>query len=972
MRLLRRVFLAAVSAAAAAATLPDVSNSLQWRSIGPAVMGGRITDLAAVPANPARVYAASASGGLFRTDNGGITWQAIFDRQSTLSIGAIAMDPAHPDTIWVGTGESNLRNSVSFGDGLYKSDDAGSTWTHLGLADTQTISRIVVNPKNPSNVFVAAVGHAFGPNADRGVFVTEDGGRSWKKTLFIDNEHGAVGLELDPAHPDVLYAGMWRFDRKPWTYTSGSEKGGVFRSADGGATWQKLGGGLPTLLGRVSIKVAPVDPRIVYVIAESKEGTLFRSHDGGATFETVSKDRELVGRAYYFTDLRVAPDSPDHIFVLADQLLESHDGGRHFSRASPSVHGDLHALWIDPTDGHRLWQGNDGGLAVSYDAGSHWEQVNNLPLSQLYHVSTDNRAPFYHVTVGMQDDGSWTGPSRTAEPAGIFNDDWRMVNGFTGFAALSDPDNPDLLITEQPGGSLLRTDMRTREQQMIGPQPRSFSGAPARSMPYRFNWDAPLVRSPFGKNTIYLAGNAIFQSSDGGHSWEAMSRDLTAHDETKLGNIGGPISVDNSASEVYATITALAESPVKRNLLWAGTDDGNLQRTANGGGTWENLIPKLTAVPAHSPVSHVEPDVRDEHTAYVSFDRHMFDDRKPYLFRTNDDGQTWSSIAQGLPSNAFIWTVRQDLREPNLLYVGTELGLYASFDAGGTWVALHGKNMPWSVAVREIAFQPQTNDLLVATHGRSLWVLDDLTAFQQLAAAERKPQLFPVRPAYRYALRATRFGFGDKTYLGTNPAYGALLRYLIPGQCQAAKLEILDPGGALVRVLATGKSPGLHEATWDLRYAGPERSGRGPVPLGPQAVPGDYRVRLTADSVVTEQPLTIKMLDPAAKDEDLVASFRLAQDLNEMLQTVDRLLASTATTAEPGGESDPLDLLRRPPGSSRSATAPRLRDELESLFNMIDSADAAPTSAQVSYYDSLKSRYRDALAQVEAWKKAHP
>lgn len=965
----------AVSAFAASVSDPALLNGLAWRSIGPAVMGGRISDIDAVAGDPSVVYVASGSGGAFRTNDGGITWTPIFDHQSTISIGTLTIDPKNPKVVWIGTGESNVRNSVSFGDGVYKSDDAGATFQRVGLENSETISRIVINPADTNNVFVAAVGHPFGPNPERGVFVTQDGGKTWRKTLYIDDEHGAVGLEINPANPKILYAGMWKFDRKPWTYTSGSEKGGVFKSSDGGMTWTKLTNGLPKLLGRIGIKVAPSNPHIVYMIAESKEGTLFRSDDDGATFQRISDNRELVGRAYYFTDMRVAPNNPDHIMVLADALLESTDGGKQFRRMSPGIHGDLHALWIDPKDPRRIWQGNDGGLAITYDGGAHWEQVNNIPLGQFYHVSLDERQPFYNVTVGMQDNGSWNGPAQTREPAGIFNDDWRMVTPFTGMASLTDADDPDVVLSEQPGGALIRMNLRTREQQVVSPQPQSFAGAPASEMKYRFNWDAPLVRSAFGKDTIYLAGNVVFQSSDYGQSWENISHDLTNHDASRLGNIGGPISIDNSSSEVYATITALAESPAKRNVIWAGTDDGNLQVTVNGGGEWTNVAGHLTGVPAQSPISHVEPSRTSEKTAYVSIDRHMFDDMRPYIFKTSDGGQSFTNISGNLPAKAFVWTVREDPRQPNLLYAGTELGLYASFSGGNEWVPLHLKNMPWSIAVRDIIFEPAKNDLIVATHGRSLWILDDATPLEQMAASNAtSAQLFAVRPAMRFAVRASRFGFGDKTFTGANPPYGALISYYVPAKAAAVKLQIFDGSGAFVRNIDSSADAGINRAVWDLRYAGGERregqrGGGRQGARGAQALPGEYTARLTINGQTQEQKFAIEM-DPSVNvsAEDLRKQFDVSRELMKMQSGVSAALGKLGAMRKDHPEEVELLMaqMTRPGNMGRSETGPRLRENLDALFTMIDGADAAPTPAQMHYFEQLQTTYRDVMQKVEA------
>src|SRR5215216_4753657 len=476
---------------------------LEWRSIGPANMGGRAADVEGVPGDPNLVYAATGAGGLWKTTNGGMTWAPIFERQSTISIGDVALEPANPDVIWVGTGESNVRNSVSFGDGVYKSNDGGRTWRHMGLKDSNTISRIVIHPTNPDVVYVAAVGHAFGPNEERGVFMTTDGGKTWHKTLYVDSSHGASDLEIDPSNPNILYAGMWNFERKPWTFRSGSEKGGLFRSIDGGRTWNKVTNGLPKLIGRIGVRTAPSNPNVVYVIIEAKEGSLYRSDDKGETFRQVSKDQRIVGRGFYYTTVRVDPTNENRVFAVASPLFLSIDGGRTFRVISPSTHIDYHAFWIDPKNPNRCWQGQDGGFAVSNDGGDTWDYVNNLPIGQFYQIHADNRLPFYYVTGGLQDNGTWAGPSRTREPAGILNVDWRMVSFGDGFYSLNHADDPELYLTESQGGSIVRTDFRNREQQSITPYPQAGGGAASEDK-YRFNWNSPLVASPHDKNTVYL------------------------------------------------------------------------------------------------------------------------------------------------------------------------------------------------------------------------------------------------------------------------------------------------------------------------------------------------------------------------------------------------------------------------------------------------------------------------------------
>ncbi len=977
---------------------PHVLSSLEWRSIGPAAMGGRISGIEGVPGNPRILYAATGSGGLFKTTNAGTTWQAIFERPGRISIGDIAIDTKNPDHIWVGTGEANLRNSVSVGGGVYYSADGGAHWQPRGLEATMTISRMLLDPRDARRVFVAAVGHPFGPNPDRGVFVTSDGGQTWKKTLYLDDTHGASDIDLDPSNPDVVFAGMWKFDRKPWRYDSGDAKGGLFKSKDGGQTWNKVTAGLPQLMGRVGVKVAPSNPKVVYVIAETREGTLFRSRDGGETFETVSTDKSLVSRGYYYCDLRVDPKDENRVYVLEGGLMVSADGGKSFGRIGGSVHGDLQALWIDPADPKRMWQGSDGGLASSWDGGQTWDHVSSISLGQFYRVSADDRKPFYQVSGGTQDNGTWTGPSRTRETAGIFNDDWKMVSSIVGFDVMSDTDDPDILLTQQPGGALLRTNLRTLDQQSVGPQVRNYGGALASEMKYRFGWDAPLSRSPFGKSTYYYGSNVVFQSSNLGQNWEPISNDLTKGDPAKWQPSGGPIFTDNSSSEIYGVLTQVAESPAQRGLIWTGSDDGNVQVTSNGGGKWTNVASNISGIAPNSPVSAVEPSRRDAKVVYVAFNRHMFDDMQPYIFKSADGGKTWTRITTGLPPYAFVWALREDLKNPSVLYAGTETGLFVSFDAGGHWASFGLKNLP-DVAVRDIFLQADQNDILLATHGRGLWILDDATPVQQIAAAAtatRSASLFPIRSALRYATRGTHAAGGDTEFAAPNPAYGAILDYYLREPAKEVRIDVLDGSGKTVRTMVGAQAPataGLHRIAWDLRAtasggaagggrggpAGGEggrggggegggRAGRGGA-RGPQVLPGTYTVRMTADSAVYEQKVQVQ-LDPEQKTT--MADLQAQWDALAKLSTITRAVGEMVQQADQRADSPQWQTFRaklaRPRNLTASETGPRLSEQLQALSTLIDGPNDAPTPAMMKLLGELEDEYRKAAAELQGMK----
>ncbi|MGH9332577.1 MAG: WD40/YVTN/BNR-like repeat-containing protein, partial [Vicinamibacteria bacterium] len=819
------LWLFAVAAPGDADEAPSPFAALEWRNIGPSIMGGRVSDVEGVPGDPRIVYVGAASGGVWKTKDGGITWKPIFDGEPVSSIGDIALEPGNPSVVYVGTGEANLRNSVSFGNGVYKSTDGGASWRALGLSDTRHISRIVIDPRNPERVYVGAFGHAFGPNAERGVFRSLDSGETWEKVLYLDDRHGVSDLDIDPENPNVLYAALWHFERKPWTLQSGSEQGGVYKSVDGGTTWKRLEKDLPRLLGRIGVKAAPSQPNVVYVLAESREGTLFRSEDRGESFTKVSTEVSIVSRGFYYADLRVDPANENRVFSLAGSLNLSIDGGKSFERIARSMHSDHHALWIDPEDPERIWQGHDGGVGVSYNGGKSWEFVDVLPIGQFYAIFADSREPFYYVGGGLQDNATWYGPSRNGEPFGILPDDWREISNGDGFQAVFHPDEPEITLTEYQGGRIVRTDNRTREMQFVSPYAPTMGGAPASAFRVRFNWNAPIVASPRDGKTVYFAGNKVFRTRDFGATWETLSPDLTTNDPEKMASAGGPIWQENSTAEYHCTILSFAESPAAEGVLWAGTDDGNLQVSRDDGRSWENVIGKVPGVPKGSPVSHVEASRKGPGIAYVSFDRHMFDDLGPYVFRTENSGRSFVEIGRGLPENAYVWVLREDPRNPDLLYAGTELGLYATRDGGTSWERLHLKNLP-TVAVHDLMIHPRENDLIVGTHGRGLFLFDDATPIQRIAETrDKSAHLFPIRRAVRFQVKPTRYGIGDKTYVGPNPPYGALASYFLKEELDekaALKLELLDEGGSVLRTIEKlPRKAGVQRTSWDLNLEPP-------------------------------------------------------------------------------------------------------------------------------------------------------
>jgi len=1005
----------------------DAFSNLKWRSLGPPNMGGRVTDVGGIPGDPRTVYVGTAAGGVWKTTDGGTTFEPIFDDQDIASIGDIALAPSNREIIYVGTGEDAARNSVSFGNGMYRSTDGGKTWTHIGLEQTQYISRIQVHPNNPDIVYAGALGPVFGPGEDRGVYRSVDGGQSWEKVLYIDEVHGVSDLVMHPTNPQVLYAGMWKFQRKPWTFTSGSEQTGVFKSVDGGDSWQRLEKGLPELMGRIGIAVAPSQPDMVYVIAESNEGTLFRSTDSGESFEKRSDDTRIVSRGFYYSKVRVDPRDANRVYGVASLLMRSMDGGKTFERISGSTHIDFHALWIDPENPDRVWQGQDGGIAVSYDRGESWDPIRNVTLAQFYQVFYDYQKPFYKTGGGLQDNGTWIGPSRTRERAGIYPHDWKMMSFGDAYWVVPHPEREALYLSEAQGGNIWRTDLETGQQVGVSPQPERNDGGPVSELKYRFDWNAPIVRSPHDNDTVYFAANVVFRTDDFGDTWTRISPDLTKDNPEHQGPAGGPVWPENTVAEYHNTIIAVAESPVEPGLLWAGSDDGSLHISDNGGDDWQAVYERI-GVDANGAVRHVEPSRTDADTAYVAIDRHMFDDRTPYIYRTENRGRSWTRITDGLPEQAFVWVVREDLRNPDMLYAGTELGLFFSRDRGESWQELDLANLP-TTPVRDLVIHPEANDIIVGTHGRGLYVFDDATPVQRFdqTIADKTAHLFGVRAGMRHAQTFQRYGTGDRMYIAPNPPYGALISYYLSEEVAETlgdgndnkagnngedkdkptfKLELLNGDGAIVRTIEADDlkaEPGINRVAWDLATDPPklrtdEFKPEGAFdrpPSGVQVMPGQYTARLSVGDTVQEQPVAVT-LDPTldVTSEALQAQHDAASRLlpmesaiNQALRGIDAVRAQleqrqqTAAKMElqlPQAIKDAIEThkdrmkeiegrLTRMEGKPRWAQGPGLLEKIASLRGAIDSGFRAPSQPQRELLESLTERFDQAIAEVNAY-----
>ncbi len=896
------------------AAVDDPLQGLEYRLIGPAA-GGRVARVTGVAGDPLTYFAATAAGGVWKSNDGGLEWESVFDDQPVSSIGSIAVAPSDPNVVWVGSGEANIRGNVGEGNGIYRSTDGGTSWTHVWTAEGQ-IGTIIVHPKNPDVAFAAVLGSPFGPGPDRGVYRTADGGATWTRVLFKDDDTGASDVFFDPANPRILFAGLWQTRRQPWGMTSGGAGGGLYVSRDGGDSWKRVEGhGLPKgTWGKVGVRVAPTEPGRVYALIEAEEGGLFRSDDGGATWTLVNPSRGLRQRAWYYTTLTVDPADADTVWFPQVSMLKTIDGGRTV-RAVKGGGWDYHDVWIDPTDTRRMIVGSDAGVSLSTDGGETWFRP-RLAIAQFYHVSVDTRRP-YRVLGSLQDFGTVSGPSNSLYSGGILLSDWHPVGGGEAGHVVADPSDPDIVWAGEYLGFISRWDGRTGQAPHAGIYPDDGSGHGAADLRYRFQWTAPILVSPHDPAVVYHAGNRLFRTNDGGQHWQTISPDLTRNDPTKQQWSGGPITGDNTGVEFYGTIFAVAESPLEAGLIWTGSDDGLVHVTRDGGQTWKDVTPK--GFPEWATISAIEASRWDAGTAYVVVDAHRLDDETPYLFRTDDVGLTWARIGSGLDPETYLHVVREDTRRRGMLFLGTERGVMVSRDEGVSWRSLR-LNMP-TVSVVDMAVAG--DDLVVGTLGRSAWILDDLTPVREMTPeiAAAPTHLFAPVPAVQWRYASAPYGSDDGA--GDNPPNGASITYFLAAEPEGeVTLEILDAGGKPVRRLSSvlkpihtppdhpdwdpdsepepelKVEPGIRRATWDLRHEqarwipGASMDHGEPLP-GPLAVPGDYTVQLKVGSTTLTRGLRVEA-DPrstaTAADREAQLAFELG--IRDQLNRITDMVAT--------------------------------------------------------------------------------
>ena len=980
-------------------------SGLRARNIGSAMTSGRIAAVDAIEhEGRITVFAGSASGGVWKSVNGGTTFKPIFDLATSLSIGAVAIDPSQPENVWVGTGESWVRNSVSVGDGIYQSTDGGENWTNTGLKDSEHIAKIVIDPRDGNTVWACATGHLWDDSDSGGVYKTSDGGKTWRKVLAgINRSTGCAMLTTSRQERATLFASLWDFRRAAWTFRSGGPGSGIFKSTDGGEHWSELGAanakGLPEKpYGRIALAVAPSKPQTVYAMIECAQSALFRSDDGGATWIRLDASQYMVWRPFYFANLIVDPGNPEKVFKVGGPLLLSVNGGRSFSTVSGGAHGDFHDVWIDPKDTNTIYTGDDGGLWRSLDGGTRWEHIVNLPVSQFYHVSVDMADP-YHVYGGLQDNSSWVGDS--SYPGGVSNSRWENMFGGDGFWTWEDPSDPNYIYAEAQGGEIGRINRHTHEVRAIKPYPRYGERK------LRFNWNTPIQMSPNERGTIYIGAQFLFRSRNHGQSWDRISPDLTTNNpEKQKQEESGGVTVDNSSAEMNNTVYSIAESPRNGQILWVGTDDGNVQLTRDGGKTWNNVGLAIPGRGQDPSISWVEASRFDEATAYVTLDRHMYGDMNPHVYRTTDFGQTWTQLldpqSPGGP-RGYAHVVKEDAVDRDLLFLGTEFGLWISTDGGRRWAQYKGSGFP-QVAVRDMVVHPRTSDLVIATHGRGIWIIDDIAPLRALALEKLSEDagFLPVPPAVQWMETFGGWAEGDGAFNGPSRPTEASIPYYqrsrhIYGDF---KMEVLDEHGKLVDTLPTSEHRGISRASWSMHLkppvVPPAATAAFQAAIGPRVVPGSYTLKLTRGENVYNTTVQV-VLDPRATYtvDDKRAQFalvsRLTDLLNHMSWVVDAIVAvrDTAAQKKMTDLAEAANTLRSKIVATKEGGAitgeERLREFLAGLYGDVNGYEGRPTDSQVARADALAHELEDLIQEFRAlaakysvsilseddWRKAH-
>ncbi len=934
-------------------------GGMKWRLIGP-FRGGRVESVTGIPNDPLTYYMGNVGGGVWKTTDAGQTWDPLWNHEPVASIGAVAVSYSDPNIVYVGTGEACPRGDASYGDGMYKSTDAGKTWTHLGLDDTQHIGKILVDPHDPNRVFITALGHVYGPNQERGVFRSTDGGKTWTKILYKNDTTGAADIIFDGNNTQILYAALWTFQRTPWHMTSGgSPDDGLYKSTDGGDTWTRVGGqGWPTgILGKIGVSVSAANPNRVYALVEATQNQkgLYRSDNGGQSWQLMNNQHYFMQRPWYFTHVWADPRNPDTVYVQNLGVYRSTDAGKTLARMDSVPHGDNHALWIDPNNSKRMIVGNDGGATISNNYGKTWSSIYNQPTAQFYHVSADNLFD-YHI-YGAQQDNSTVAIATRTRHRDISSADYASTGGGESASIFISPGDPNFVYaTDKETSYIHRFDKKTGQDQDISEWPASVDGWGAVADKYRFNWEEPIATSPFDPHTLYHGSNVLFESTNDGQDWKIISPDLTHNDKSKQQRSGGQITGDNATIEIYDVIYSVVESPLQKGLIWVGTDDGMVWVTRDGGGHWENVTPK--GLPEWSKVSMIEPSPHAAGGVYIAVNRFKSDDLKPYAWKTADYGKTWTSITDGIPTGSFLRVVAEDPVRRGLLFAGTETGAYVSFNGGGQWQPLQ-MNLPVA-SVRDLIIHG--DDLVVATHGRAFWSLDDITPLRQINQQVAGSDTFLYKPAIAYRVRRSGgLAVGDSGPVAQNPPDGAVIDYYLksaPGS--EITLDVLNsqgkeirhfsshqapapkvPGGGSDRELGQGRLPaqaGINRYVWGLRLAPPINLVTGPHPayggsaIGPYILPGMYQLRLTVNGKTMTQPLEVKM-DPLVKTSEadlarqMELGIKLRDDLNLLITAVNQIEGVRERTAA----------LERQAGSGSpvAAKAGSLNDKLSEVVNAL-------------------------------------